>query len=53
MKSETYITEITTQKTEKYLSEAGKLGPHLVACLLALCQLRTFLCDFTQVFRYF
>ena len=37
MKSETYITEITTQKTEKYLSEAGKLGPTWwLACLLCV-----------------
>ena len=47
MKSTTYIAEITNQKNEKYLSE----GRNPLACLprlLALCQLRNFLREFTE-----
>ena len=45
MKSTTYIVEITTQKNEKYLSE--ERNP-LLARLLASCQLRNFLREFTE-----
>ena len=48
MKSTTYIYEKSNQKNEKYLS----LGRNPVACLppcsLASCQLRNFLCEFTE-----
>ena len=48
MKSTTYIVEITTQKTEKYLSEGKKTRIHLFPCLLASCQLRTFPREVTE-----
>ena len=49
MKSATYIAEITTQKAEKCLSVWGKKTRiHLLARLLALCQLRNFPCRFTE-----
>ena len=48
MKSTTYIDEITTQKNEKYLSEGRNPLVCLPACLLASCQLRNFLCEFTE-----
>ena len=47
MKSTTYILEITNQKNEKYLFE----GRNLFVCSpphLASCQLRNFLCEFTE-----
>ena len=48
MKSTTYITEITNQKNETYLSE----GRNPLACLplrlLASCQLRNFPRKFTE-----
>ena len=47
MKSTTYIVKITNQKNEKYLF----VGRNPVAWsprLLASCQLRNFLCVFTQ-----
>ena len=49
MKNATYIIEITTQKNEKYLSDGGR-NPLacLPACLLTSCQLRNFLCEFTE-----
>ena len=48
MKSTTYIVEVTTQKNEKYLSEWRNPLACSSACLLALCQLRNFPCDFTE-----
>ena len=48
MKSKTYIAEIT-QKNEKYLSEGRSPLACLPACLVALCQLRNFLLEFTEV----
>ena len=45
MKSTTYIDEITTQKNEKYLSEGRN---PLACCLLALCELGNFPCEFTE-----
>ena len=50
MKSTTYIVEITNQKNEKYLSE-GRNPPTCLICLLASCQLRNFLREFTE--KYF
>ena len=47
MKRTTYFAEITDQKAEKYLSERGKLES-MLACLLALCQLRKFLREFSE-----
>ena len=49
MKSTTYnITEITTQKAEKYLSEGRKLeSTCLLTCMLHR-QLRNFPCEFTE-----
>ena len=45
-------TEITSQKPEKFLSERGNLDcTCLLACQLALCQLRNFLCEFNE--KYF
>ena len=48
MKSTTYIVEITNQKNEKYLSK----GRNPLTCsptrLLASCQLRNFLPEFTE-----
>ena len=51
MKSRTYIAEITNQKNEKYLSEGRNPLACLPPCLLALCQLRNFLHEFTE--KYF
>ena len=48
MKSTTYIIEITNQKNEKYLSEGRNPLACLPPCLLASCQLRNFLCEFTE-----
>ena len=48
MKRTTYIVEITTQKNEKYLSEGRNQLACLLAYLLTLCQLRNFLCEFTE-----
>ena len=48
MKSTTYIVEITNQKNEKYLSEGRNPLACLPPCLLASCQLRNFLCEFTE-----
>ena len=48
MKSTTYIVEITTQKNEKYLSEGRNPLACSPACLLASCQLRNFVCEFTE-----
>ena len=45
MKSRTSFAEITNQKAETHLSERGKLES---TCLLALCQLRNFLREFTE-----
>ena len=55
MKSTTYISEITIQKAEKYLSEERKLGSTCCspACLLASCQLRNVLSEFTEKFCRF
>ena len=50
MKSTTYIVEITNQKNEKYLSE-GRNPLTCFICLLASCQLRNFLREFTE--KYF
>ena len=48
MKSTRYIAETTTQKNKKYLSEGKNPLACLPACLLALCQLRNLLCEFTD-----
>ena len=48
MKSITYIIEITTQKNEQYLSEGRNQHACLPACLLASCQLRILLSEFTE-----
>ena len=45
MKSATHFTKITNQKAEKYLSGRAKLES---TCLLASCQPRTLLCEFTE-----
>ena len=59
VKSTRYIAEMTTQKKEKCLSGWGRGGGGsvgrgrgkstcLIACVLASCQLRNFLCEFTE-----
>ena len=48
MKNTTYIAEITNQKNEKYLSEGRNPLACLPPCLLASCQLRNFLREFTE-----
>ena len=48
MKSTTYITEITTQKNEKYLSEGRNPLVCSAARLLASCKLTDFLPEFTE-----
>ena len=48
MKSTTYIVEITNQKNEKYLSEGRNPLACLPPYLLALCQPKNFLCEFTE-----
>ena len=48
MKSATNIVEITNQKNEKYLSEGRNPLACLPHCLLASCQLRNFLREFTE-----
>ena len=45
MKSRTSFAETTNQKAGTHLSERGKLES---TCLLALCQLRNFLREFTE-----
>ena len=51
MKSTTYITEITTQKNEKYPSEGRNPLVCSAARLLALCKLTNFLAEFAE--KYF
>ena len=48
MKSTTYIAEITNQKNEKYLSKGRNQPACLPPHLLASCQLRNFLREFTE-----
>ena len=48
MKSPTYITEITTQKNEKYLSEGSNPLVCSAARLFASCKLINFLPEFTE-----
>ena len=48
MKITTYIIEITTQKNQKYLSEARNPLTGLADRLLASFQLKYFLCEFTE-----
>ena len=48
MKSTTYTIEMTPQKNEKYLSEEINPLACSPACLLTSCQLRNFLCEFTE-----
>ena len=45
MKTTTYIAEITTQKSICLKEKSTCL---LDACLLALCKLRNFPCEFTE-----
>ena len=51
MESTTYIAKIATQKNEKYQSEGRNPLACLPVCLLASCQLRNFLHEFTE--KYF
>ena len=48
MKSTTYITEITNQKNEKYLSERRNPLAWLPTQFLTSYQLRHFPCEFTE-----
>ena len=48
MKSTTYIAEIIIEKNEKYLSEGRNPFACLSPQLLASCQLRNFLHEFTE-----
>ena len=53
MKSTTYIAEITNQKNEKYLYVGRNPFAWPPPHLFASCQLRNFLCVFTEVFCRF
>ena len=48
MRSTRYFAEITNKKAENYLPETGKTRIHLLAHLLASCQLRNFPREFTE-----